>query len=216
MKFGEPKGLLDISLSSDKFGFKIIEYGNLISDIIRSNCKDLDKIKDFHDKLIVESCNEDNRIIFLLSFFNSIYSPNSQKEFFDNDKSKSFKEYFQKKIINALQKENSYFNYLLSNIINNFPVNKWLQASPTMSINYLKLISIIMHFSSIIASFNKSNNSFCCLVYEKNGNQIKNFETKKQLYWLATPDDEEFEILNSLKNLQFKSFTDEDIAQNRW
>ena len=85
-----------------------------------------------------------------------------------------------------------------------------------MTINDLKLISIIIHFSSIMASFNKSNNSFTCLFYEKNGNKIKDFESWNKLYWIATPDGEEFEILNSLKNYQFISFSDEDIAQNKW
>ena len=211
LKFGETKGLLDISLSSDKLGIKITEYGNLISDIIRSNCKDLDKIKDFQHKIL----NEDQSLVFLLSFLNSIYSQNTHKEFFENDKSKSFKDYFQANIRKELKKDNLYFNYLLDNIINNFPANKWLQASPTMTINDLKLISIIMHFSSIMASFNKSNNSFTCLFYEKNGNKIKDFESWNKLYWIATPDGEEFEILNSLKNYQFISCSDEDIAQNK-
>jgi hypothetical protein len=217
LKFVEPKGLLDISLISDKMENKILEYGNLIIDIIRSNGKDVDKIKDFQDKLLMENpLIEDLSLVFLLSVFNSIYSQNTHKEFFENNKSKSFKDCFEAYICKELKNDNSCFIYLVENIINNFPANRWLQASPTMNINDLKLISIIMNFSSIISSFYKSNNSFTCLFYEKNGNQIKDFQSKKKLYWIVTPDSEEFEILNSLKNYQFQSYSDEDIAKNRW
>ena len=214
LKFGEPKGLLDICLYSDKLGYKIKENGNLVSEII--NCNDVDKAKEYRNKITALNRSEDDSLTFLLSSLNNIYSSNTHSEFFEIDKSKFFKDYFKSNIINTLKKDNLYFNSLLTNIVNNFPTRKWFQAGPTMNINDLKLLSIILHFSSVIASFSKQKNSFTYLFSEKDGDQMKNLNSIKALYWLTTPDDEEFEILNSLKNLEFKSFSDEDIAQNRW
>jgi hypothetical protein len=96
LKFVEPKGLLDISFISDKLESKILEYGNMISYIIRSNGKDVDVIMDFQNKLLVENpLIEDQSLVFILSVLNSIYSQNTHKEFFENDKSKSFKHCFE-------------------------------------------------------------------------------------------------------------------------
>ena len=202
VNFGQPDVLIDTYLKSDGLGPKIEQIGSLIK-CMKSRFKDEKKISEI--KKMTETKDSNEILSICLATFNNYYLANTNKKIFDEGADLKLSEVFRDNVKDEKLKK------CLSKIASNFDGIDWLKAKPDMQIDDLKLISNIFNCVSIIISQSNKKNSLCNLFFDDKGNLLKDFTLNKTNYWLCIPDDEEYELLNTLKDLKFVSYTDEEI-----
>ena len=205
VEFGQPEVLIDIYLKSDKLAEQIETFRTFLNQQRFTN--DID----FATRRSIESehLEPSSKLSLCLAYFNYFYLNNTNQE---QAKETSYSNSKFIDLFNALQDEN--LKKCLVKMANNFEGDEWLKASPDMSIESLKLISAIFHCASVVISHSNILNSLSSLFFDKKGNTLKDFNSKKDIYWLCTSDDEEFENLNSIKDLTFVSYSDDDINRD--
>lgn len=206
VEFGQPEVLIDIYLKSENLEKQMEDYRIFL------NQQRFSYDSNFMKRNSLESGNLDPsaKLSLCLANFNYYYLNNTNRE-----QQNEVNCYLNSKLIdlfNTIPDEN--LRKCLIKMTKNFESDDWLKASPNMNIDSLKLISAVFHCFFGVISYSKIINSLSSLFFDENGNKLTDFSRKKDIYWLCMPDDEEFEILNSIKDLSFVSYSDDDINRD--
>ena len=188
----KPNFSSDFCLTGENLDKKLSYYSNIFSQKTKWDLK---------ESLKVENSNPKEKISLMFALFNTFYTQTHS-----DNKSLLFAQ-------SLFDKEKCLIDKMLKlfsiELLKNFPDDDILE--PRVNFN---LASAIIHCFAIITGYSTYENGLVSLFFEKGGKLINDLDSSgKNKLWICAEDNEEFETLNSIKDLHYVSYSELEIRQ---